>query len=144
MRLHSWLSDKCRIAPSSVEGQGVFAREALAAGELVAVWGGVVYTSAEVQSLQQQFPNFGRFPVEIAAGYYLCSTSLTAIDDAERFNHSCDPNLDIQGQIIVVTRRQVSIGEELTFDYGMPEDPEKTFECRCRTADCRRLVNRGG
>ena len=27
-------------------------------------------------------------------------TSNTAIDDAERFNHSCDPNVGVKGQVI--------------------------------------------
>lgn len=51
MRLHSWLSPKCRVAVSPLEGVGVFAASSIAEGELVCVWGGVVYTAAEVELL---------------------------------------------------------------------------------------------
>ena len=45
MRLHSWLSPKCHVGESSLAGIGVFASRPLAEGELVAVWGGVIYTA---------------------------------------------------------------------------------------------------
>jgi len=140
-RLHSWLSPKCRVAPSPLEGLGVFAAQPFAPGELVAVWGGVIYTAAEIASLGESFPHFHTHPFEVAEGYFMGSTSLTAIDDAERFNHSCDPTVGVKGQVVVMTRRAVAAGEELTFDYNTTDVAPHPFPCRCGAKTCRGVID---
>lgn len=141
LRLHSWLSPHCRVADSRLEGIGVFAAAPIAEGELICVWGGVVYTAAEVEALGETFPHFHTHPIEVAEGFYLASNSLTAIDDAERFNHSCDPNVGVKGQILVQARRAIVAGEELTFDYETTDVSMTPFECRCGAANCRQLID---
>ena len=141
MRLHSWLSPKCRVAESPLSGIGVFAADSFTEGELVAVWGGVIYTASELDSLAGDFPHFRTHPMEVADGFYIGSTSLTAIDDAERFNHSCSPNIGIRGQIIVQARRTIAAGEELAFDYETTDLGTNPFTCRCGSAECRRKVD---
>ena len=90
MRLHSWLSPKCKVGESPLAGIGVFAADLIEAGELVAVWGGVIYTADEIDALGEVFPHFHTHPFEVAEGFFMGSTSNTGIDDAERFNHGCD------------------------------------------------------
>jgi len=141
MRLHSWLSPKCRAGESSLAGIGLFARESFAAGELVAVWGGVIYTAAEIDALGVTFPHFRTHPFEVTEGFFMGSTSNTAIDDAERFNHSCDPNVGVKGQVIVLARRAIACGEELTFDYETTDVSPMPFECRCGVAECRGRID---
>ena len=119
----------------------MFAAAPIAAGELVCVWGGCIYTADEVEALGQTFPYFRTHPIEVAEGFYLASTSTTAIDDAERFNHSCNPNVGVKGQLMVVARRAISAGEELTFDYETTDLSLTPFECRCGAPDCRRQIN---
>ncbi len=51
-------------------------------------------------------------------------------------NHSCRPNceaVDRRGRIFIVARRNIKIGEELTYDYGKEyfEDIIKKEGCRC-------------
>ena len=39
---------------------------------------------------------------------------------AEYINHSCDPNLRasiVKGHILYISKRKISVGEELTVDY---------------------------
>ncbi len=36
-------------------------------------------------------------------------------------NHSCDPNLAVQGQIVFVALRDIAAGEELTHDWKKTE-----------------------
>ena len=55
-------------------------------------------------------------------------------------NHSCEPNLGLQGQIVFVALRGVAVGEELTFDYAMNDDEPGEMQCRCGTATCRGTV----
>ena len=141
MRLHSWLTEKCEVRESPLSGIGVFALQAIANQELVAIWGGVIYSSSEILGLCQTFPHFLTHPIEVAEGFYLGSTSLTSIDDAERFNHSCNPNVGVKGQIVVISRRSIAQGEELTLDYETIATLPAPFPCRCADRRCRKLID---
>jgi hypothetical protein len=120
---------------------GVFAVHPIEPGELVAVWGGAIYTAAEVAALGDVFPHFRTHPFQVAEGFYMASTSNTAIDDAERFNHSCDPNIGIKGQLVVLARRGVRAGDELTFDYETTDAAPAPFRCRCGAVACRGQID---
>ncbi len=53
-------------------------------------------------------------------------------------NHSCDPNCGIQGTRILVARRRIAQGEQVTFDYAMTEEElEYPFDCQCGAESCR-------
>jgi len=63
-------------------------------------------------------------------------------EPADFVNHSCDPNAGFgDSPIALVAMRDISIGEEITFDYAMCESVEglkgNEFECSCDTPDCR-------
>ena len=56
-------------------------------------------------------------------------------------NHSCDPNCDVTlttRTIWIVALRDISDGEELTYNYGYEYDPDSynDFPCRCGAAQC--------
>jgi hypothetical protein len=55
-------------------------------------------------------------------------------------NHSCEPNLGIQGQIVYVALRDIKRGEELTFDYAMNGDEPYEMKCRCGKKSCRGTI----
>ncbi len=55
-------------------------------------------------------------------------------------NHSCEPNLGLQGQIVFVAMRNVMQDEELTFDYAMTDDEHYEMECLCGAQACRGVV----
>jgi len=67
--------------------------------------------------------------------------------NAARFiNHSCKPNCEAVtrgGRIWISAVRNIQIGEELTYDYGLtgePEDPDeqkRLYACRCGADTCR-------
>lgn len=141
MRLHSWLSDKCEVRESPTSGLGVFATEPIQQMELVAVWGGIVYTREEVDGLGKLMENFKTHPLQIAERFYLASSSLTAIDDAERFNHSCDPNVGVKGQILLLARRNIEAMEELCFDYETTDLHLDGLECSCGSPNCRKRLD---
>lgn len=141
MRVHSLLSPKCRVDRSKISGRGVFAAESFEPGELVAVWGGKVYTADEVGRLAKVFPQFKTHTLSVYRGYYFGSENLYEFDDAELFNHSCEANVGVQGQIILVARRRVASAEELTFDYDTTEVSAEPFECRCGLALCRGSID---
>lgn len=140
MRIHSLLSPKCRVARSGINGNGIFALESFQAGELVAVWGGKVYTADECARLGQAVPQMLTHTISLHEGYYLGSENLFEFDDSELFNHSCNPNVGVKGQIILVARRDIASGEELTFDYDTTETAADPFTCQCGWPQCRATI----
>ena len=120
----------------------MFACEPLAAGELVAVWGGKIYTTAEVEEISKVAPQFATHPITIYPGYSLGSEDLFGFDDTEYFNHSCRPNVGIKGSVILVARDSIEAGEELTFDYDTTEtEVLAPFQCACSAPDCRGWID---
>ena len=62
-------------------------------------------------------------------------------DTLNAINHSCAPNCELRGQVVVVARRPIAAGEELTIDYATRNgSDDDEFECNCRTAECRGKV----
>jgi hypothetical protein len=68
---------------------------------------------------------------------------LDIVDQARWINHSCDPNVWIDGGLgadgapwaQVVALRAIRAGEEITCDYAYPAD--KAEPCACKAVTCR-------
>lgn len=62
---------------------------------------------------------------------------------ARFLNHSCAPNCEAQklgNQIWIVAAREISRGEELTYDYGYDLEDYRDYPCRCGSPDCRGYI----
>lgn len=136
-RAHSWLSSKCTVHRSGIDQLGVFATDSIKANELVAILGGRIYSSEELNGLSEVVPHMKSFSIQVADGFHLASNSFTAIDDASRFNHSCEPNVGLKGQIVLLARRDIRTGEELTIDYETTQTDMIPFSCKCQSINCR-------
>ncbi len=55
-------------------------------------------------------------------------------------NHSCDPNIGVQGQIIFVAMRNIQPGEELTHDWATTDDEAYKVRCHCGAGNCRKII----
>lgn len=55
-------------------------------------------------------------------------------------NHSCDPNIGVQGQIVFVAMRDIQTGEELTHDWAMTDYDDYEMACNCGAAECRKVI----
>jgi len=53
-----------------------------------------------------------------------------------RSNHSCEPTIGVQSQIVLVALRDIATGEELTYDWATTDDDQGRTECPCGTATC--------
>ena len=138
MTLASYRSPKTAVRPSRIAGRGLFADAALAEGEIVCVKGGHLVTKAE-------FANYkgvaNEAELQIADDLFLTPVSEAEFEGLMMFlNHSCGPNVGIQGQIVFVALRDVAAGEELTLDYATIERPAEPMACRCGAKGCRRLI----
>jgi hypothetical protein len=139
-RIRSWITPKAsKGGASAIEGQGVHAVEAIAAGEVVAVKGGHIVDGSAVAGLPADIRN-SAFP--LAADFFLAALTHDEYDGVVmRVNHSCEPNVGMGGNVLLVSMRDIAAGEELTIDYALfLGDPGFAMECRCGTAACRSVV----
>jgi hypothetical protein len=124
---------------SAIEGRGVHAAEPIADGEVVAVKGGHLVDGAAVAGLPDAIRD-SAFPV--AADLFLAALAPGEYDGVMmRVNHSCEPNVGMGGNVLLVAMRDIAAGEELTIDYALfLGDPGFAMACRCGTAACRGVV----
>ncbi len=133
---NSYLPPKLEIrTDQTIEGRGIFARQPIKKGELVALWGGDVVDRAHFEKLGEHQK---RQSAQAEEDLYLVSSKPGPGDFV---NHSCDPNAGMDGQIAIVAMRDIQPGEEVTIDYAMVDgDPSDAFECLCGSPKCRELV----
>ncbi len=141
MHVDSYISKKCFIAKSPIEGRGVFAKKKIFEGDLILIWGGRVLTTDELKKISKRNPHFDFYPVGIAEGFYMAPSNEKKLDDAYRINHSCNPNAGVQGQILLVARRDILPGEEIFFDYETTDIVNMSFDCFCGSTNCRKKIN---
>jgi hypothetical protein len=134
----TYRSPKTEARPSPIHGTGLFAAQPIAAGEIVAVKGGHVLTGSQWASLE---PTLGPAEIQIADDLFIAPVRQDHRDGSMLYtNHSCDPNLAIQGQIVLVAMRDIVPGEELTIDWATTDDGDYTLACRCGSPRCRGTV----
>jgi len=139
-RVRSWITPKAtKGGPSAIEGQGVHAVEAIAAGEVVAIKGGHIVDGAAVAGLPEAIRDSA---FQIAADCFLAALTHDEFDGVMmRVNHSCEPNVGMGGNVLLVSMRDIAAGEELTIDYALfLADPGFAMECRCGAAACRGVL----
>jgi catechol 2,3-dioxygenase-like lactoylglutathione lyase family enzyme len=135
----TYLSPRTEKRASGVHGRGLFAREPIGRGEIVAVKGGSILTTEKWAALE--------LTVGPAAEVHVSTDLVIAPRVAAEYegsmmhlNHACDPNVGVEGQIVFVAIRDVAAGEELVLDYAMMDDHDETMECHCGSEGCRGRV----
>jgi hypothetical protein len=121
-----------------INGLGVFANQPVTAGELLTVWGGNVL---ELDRLNQLPAKIVVLSIQVEEGLYLAPSMPP--EPADYFNHSCDPNAGLSGQIALVALRDIAAGEEICFDYATCDGSvyADDFRCACGSPHCRGRVS---
>ena len=128
------MNDRLRIGPSTIHGEGVFAKTQICAGERVIEYLGEKITKEEsarrcerenwcIFSLDTEFDLDGDFEW----------------NPARRVNHSCVPNCEAEcadGRIWITAIRDIDPGEEITFNYGYDLEAWEEHPCRCGAEGC--------
>jgi uncharacterized protein len=134
----SYLSPKAAVKSSPIHGRGLFAIDQFQKGEIVCVKGGYVFTRA---ILAQLAPLLGPAEIQIADDLFIGPRSVDEREGGMIFsNHSCDPNIGVQGQIVFVALRRIAAGEELTHDWATTDDDDYSMPCRCGAPGCRGTI----
>ena len=122
------------VRDSGIDGQGVFAAEAIARwckigeirGESISV------AEARIRATRHERVMMVEVSPERAIDFRYSA-------DAMRYtNHSCSPNARLsirQGRVEFYALREIAVGEEVTVDYG-PTHHEGRLACRCGAPLC--------
>ncbi|MDO9003321.1 MAG: SET domain-containing protein-lysine N-methyltransferase [Aquabacterium sp.] len=126
------------IKPSAIDGQGVFALQAVPARRKIGeIRGESVSTAEAFKRAKALEKSTGRvFMIAVSNARSLDATQST---DPLRFaNHSCAPNMVLkvqQGRVAFYALRDIAAGEELTVAYG-PTHHAGRLACRCGAPGC--------
>ncbi|MCI0486458.1 MAG: SET domain-containing protein-lysine N-methyltransferase [Blastocatellia bacterium] len=134
----SYRSPKTEVRESPIHGKGLFAKQAIAAGEVVAVKGGHVLATKEWTTLEK---SLGPADIQISEDLFIAPVRKEQREGSMLYtNHSCDPNIAIQGQIVFVAMRDIAPGEELTHDWATTDDLDYEMQCNCGAPNCRGTI----
>jgi SET domain-containing protein len=141
LKINNWLNPKIEPKKSKKHGKGEFAIENISKNEILAVFGGNITTRTERDSLEEDVRYLS---LGIDDDLFIGPDSINKTDDADWFNHSCNPNTGLWGQIMLVAMRDIKKGEEITFDYviSCSQKGEKRilFNCDCGSPNCRKEI----
>lgn len=132
-----WISPSTEIRQSQIGGKGLYAIKLIKKGNLVVVWGGTYVGAEEAKKAEED----GKLVMQ-------WDDNLFSVEDRGEgsgyfVNHSCEPNLYMQGVYALVAMRDIAKGEEITADYAIweaDEDYISIWECNCGSAKCRKKL----
>ena len=126
----NWLTLSAQASAAGEKGMGSYAISAISKGETVVGFGGYVTTRETLDTLPEDQQHRS---IQVAENLYL-SPGIER-EPGDMINHSCEPNLGLLGSMVLVAMRDISVGEELTFDYATCDDSDYD-EFDCLITDC--------
>jgi SET domain-containing protein len=137
-----WLHPHLNVTESKVDGKGTFAARNIRKDEVLLLQGGYVMNLSEEEKLPGSLSDNG---LQISDNHSFCVSKNSELGGINFFNHSCEPNAGIRGQIFLVAMRDIKKGEEVTFDYAMTLCESKDakpyqMSCLCGKKTCRGII----
>eukprot|EP00578_Thalassiosira_sp_NH16_P012517 CAMPEP_0181126366 /NCGR_PEP_ID=MMETSP1071-20121207/27587_1 /TAXON_ID=35127 /ORGANISM="Thalassiosira sp., Strain NH16" /LENGTH=1274 /DNA_ID=CAMNT_0023211955 /DNA_START=204 /DNA_END=4025 /DNA_ORIENTATION=+ len=139
-----------RFDKSQIHGWGVYAEEAINAGEMIIEYRGEIIGNAvaDKRELEYHRTKLDDYMFRIDA-YTVCDATMKG-NVARYINSSCGPNCHTQiitagenKRIVIYAKRDIHRGEELSYDYkfALEYDPAKRIPCHCGSLECRGFMN---
>ncbi len=133
---YNWLTPKAEAMLLGNKGWGSVATEPINAGETLAGFGGWAVPRAVLDTMST---DRRARSIQIDNDLFLVSDETP--EPGDMVNHSCDPTGGLLGGTLLVARRDIAVGEEISFDYAMSDSSDyDEFTCDCGTPLCRRVV----
>jgi SET domain-containing protein len=134
----SYRSPKTEVGESRIHGKGLFAKAAITKGEIVAVKGGYIINKQEWTAIENELLSA---EIQVSEDLFIAPVRKKQRECSMLYtNHSCDPNVAIQGQLVFVAMMDIAPGEELTHDWATTDDLDYEMECRCGGPNCRGTI----
>ena len=135
-----------QVRESDIHGKGVYAIRPIKAGDKVLEYKGEIITWKKAEARHPHDPSQPNhtFYFHLDDGHVIDARHTG--NSAKWINHSCEPNLEATqdgNRIFLNALRDIKVGEELSYDYGLVIDLRKTarvkkdFACFCGATDCR-------
>jgi len=118
-------------------GKGVFARDFIEKGEMVADFTNGRGIIVNAQHAKKMYDEGFDYSIQIGDDAFFVPTDASELEDGDYLNHSCDPNLGIRGSLTLVAMRDIQPNEHVTFDYAMSESAPYSMKCLCKSTFCR-------
>lgn len=137
------------VLRSDIDGWGVFATKDIPAGQMIIEYVGEIIRPSVSDLRESKYVDkgIGCYMFEIVPGEIV---DATMCGNAARYiNHSCAPNcysktikID-QGRhvVVIIAKRRIQRGEELSYDYKFPLDDSDKVKCGCGTEQCKGFMN---
>ena len=139
-------SRRIQTRRSGVHGKGVFAVQAIAAGQTILEYAGEIITWAQAQKRHPHDPENPNHTFYFHIDEQHVIDALYGGNSSRWINHACNPNCeaDAQGRrIFIKALRNIEVGEELNYDYGLIIEARYTpklkaeYPCWCGAKNCR-------
>lgn len=137
-----WLNPKLKVKKTNKYGFGTFANENIKKDELLLVLSGYVMRLQDEEKLPKSLNDNG---IQVTEDFSICVSKKEELGGINFFNHSCDPNAGVRGQIFLVAMKKIKAGEEVTFDYAMTLCQSRNvkpyhLKCLCGKKICRGTI----
>jgi len=138
----SWINKKCTLNQDKSKGLGIYAKSTINKNELVSIIGGYILNANEESKLSMDVKDYS---LQISNEFVIGPQKSIDIEYSCFFNHSCEPNIGVKGQIFLMAMKKIKKGEELTFDYAMTIAKMKgakkyKMDCLCGSKNCRKII----
>ena len=139
-------SRRIQTRRSGVHGKGVFAVQAIAAGETILEYAGEIITWAQAQKRHPHDPENPNHTFYFHIDEQHVIDALHGGNSSRWINHACNPNCETEeqgGRIFIKALRNIQVGEELNYDYGLIIEARYTpklkaeYPCWCGAKNCR-------
>jgi SET domain-containing protein len=138
----SMLHKNIAVGQSQIGGAGLFATRLIRSGERIWWENDLSHKLVDWSDIMKMPPREREEFIEHA--WQFDETRWVADDPKSDtsllMNHSCDPNAWFVSDTLMTARRDISPGEEVTYDYATSEAFSLFIECRCGSANCRGFV----
>ncbi|XP_077231567.1 histone-lysine N-methyltransferase ATXR7-like isoform X2 [Tasmannia lanceolata] len=139
---------RLRFQRSKIHDWGLVALESIEADDFVIEYVGELIRPRISDIREREYEKMGigsSYLFRLDDGYVVDATKRGGI--ARFINHSCEPNcytkvITVEGQkkIFIYAKRQISAGEEISYNYKFPLE-EKKIPCNCGSKRCRGSLN---
>jgi SET domain-containing protein len=122
------------VGPSRIAGQGLFAAQDIPQGARV-----IAYIGEKISTYESVRRRAAGNAYIFHLNYRFAIDGQMFDHTARYINHSCDPNCTVEkmdGTLWVVAIRDITAGEELSFNYGYELTHYCDNPCTCGTDQC--------